>query len=388
MRGKKKANEPPPQETPPQRRRRSMPPPAEPPLDSASSDDSALPPWLRKEPPPPPPPEPSKVRRLAPPAPEQPGGIPPWLAGIEEGPKSYKIGGTELSEEYLKGGDELPDSIDSEMTYNSWMADQLESKREKDIEEEVPDLLSSITPDDSFARPEGKQTGQLPDWFLGLEELDTAEAPDWFNADEAGAPKAAASDAMPPWINDMVEEQPEPEAVDEIGSFFDSLGGGDVVEEEEAPEIDWFNHPEADEVEEDDPDNIPGVPTDDFFTQLVGGTRATPTRSAEAPPLPPAEAPRQQIELPDIDDFIEEEEEVEERGAPPAVEIPQNELDAFFDNVAAGRGTTSVDDIEDPDLEWIVPSEPVADELPDEPDFEIEDRAEAEPSDAARQKIR
>ena len=381
LRGKNKAEEPSPQQTPPPK---DTPPPVEPPEASIPEDDAALPPWLRKDAPPPPP-APSRVRRLAPPPPDQPGGIPPWLAGIEEEPKSYKIGGTELSEEYLKGGDELPDSLDSEMTYNSWMADQLESKREKDIEEEIPDLLSSITPDDSFTRPEGKQTGQLPDWFLGLEELDTTEAPDWFNADEAAAAKAASGEAMPPWINDMVDEQPEPEAVDEIGSFFDSLGSSAAVEEE-APEIDWFNHPEADDEDlpDDDPDNIPGVPTDDFFAQLVSSGRSTPTpaHTPEPPARPAAEVrppPRQEIELPDIDDideFIED--EVKPR---PEVEIPQNELDAFFDNVAAGRDASPVDEIEDPDLEWIVPSEPVVEELPEEPEIEFE----PEPPSAAQE---
>ncbi|MBI1258764.1 MAG: SH3 domain-containing protein [Chloroflexi bacterium] len=381
LRGKKKAEAPPPQQTPPPK---DVPPPVEPPEASAPDDDSALPPWLRKDAPPPPP-TPSKVRRLAPPPPEQPGGVPPWLAGMEEEPKAYKIGGTELSEEYLKGGDELPDTLDSEMTYDSWMADQLESKREKDIEEEVPDLLSSITPDDSLSRPEGKQTGQLPDWFLGLEELDEAETPDWFNADEQTT--KAAGDTMPPWINDMVEQQPEPEPIDEIGSFFDSLGSSDAVEEE-TPEIDWFNHPEVDDEDfQDDPDNIPGVPTDDFFAQLVSGNRSTPTpqtpaRAPEPPPRPPADVrppPRQEIELPDIDDldeFIEDEPE-----ARPAVEIPQNELDAFFDNVAAGRETSPVDDIEDPDLEWIVPSEPAAEALPEEPEIEFE----PEPPSAAQE---
>ncbi len=302
--------------------------PEEPPPEDAAPD---LPPWLREDAVAP------KVKRVSPPNPdEQQGELPPWLKGMAEPPKSYTVGGTELSEEYLAGGDELPDSLDSDLTYNSWMAEQVESKREKDIEEEVPDLLSSILPDEP-AEPQPKQTGQLPDWFLGLEELDTTDAPDWFSAEQT---PPAAPEQMPSWINDMVEEEPEPEEepADEIGSFFDSLGGAPPgVEEEETPEMDWFEQPSND---------LPAVPDEDFFTHLVGGSGSSTPEANSVEPPPPSPAP--QYDLPDIDDFEED------GGAQaPAVEIPQNELDAFFDDLAAGRAA-SLDDIEDPDMDWIV----------------------------------
>ncbi len=387
LRGKgKKQEEAPPQSEPltPEPPQQDVPP--------SSADSSDLPPWLRGEQPPAPATgSTSKLRRLsAQPPPEQQGELPPWLAGMEES-KSVKIGGTELSEEYLKSADELPDTLDTEMTYDSWMAQQVESKRVKDIEEEIPsDLIDLIKEDQQTETApvesgEKKATGQLPDWFLGLEELDTTEAPDWFQADD-NAPKAP-SDQTPPWINDMVEEEPAeetPPTMDDIGSFFSSIGSVEPAgeEEEEPPDLDWFSAPE-------EPEQRERLPDTGFFRQLVGKgdpeppsevpsqTKALPSiddTQPKPPPPPPAKSSpaKPQFELPDIDDF---EDEPPEHDAAPHVDIPQNELDAFFDNVAADRGippASSFDDIEDPDMEWIVPPEPEPEpepeaELPPEP---------------------
>src|SRR5262249_30968997 len=103
------------------------PPKSEPPPSSEDAGED-VPPWLREEQPP----APSKIKKVASPKPEPPGESAPWLQGLEAN-KSYKIGGTELSEEYLSKGDELPEALDSELTYDSWMAQQLESRRVKDI---------------------------------------------------------------------------------------------------------------------------------------------------------------------------------------------------------------------------------------------------------------
>ncbi|MEP7293530.1 MAG: hypothetical protein ABI835_17220, partial [Chloroflexota bacterium] len=298
--------------------------------NSGSDDASAdIPPWLREDLPPP-----SRVKRVAPPPPQEQqgeGDLPPWLAGADQPaqPKSYKIGGVELSEEYLSGGDALPETLDSEMTFDSWMADQVESNREKDIEEEVPDdLMSSIQQD--AAAP--KQTGQLPDWFLGLESLDTEEAPEWFVADD-DAPPQPAEPATPTWISDMIDEERNPAAqseaedelpsADEIGSFFTTIGSVSRQSEDETPDIDWYD-------QVDTPDEQLDTPSDDFFAQLVGKN----TASSSAPP--PYTPQSNYDSFADFDAYGEDEEPERAPAAPEpqaSVEIPQNELDAFFDNI-------------------------------------------------------
>lgn len=326
------------------------PPPSEPPSSETGTNDADVPPWLRDEVPPPP----SKVRRVAPPPDRQgTGDLPPWLAGAEEEaqPKSYKIGGTELSEEYFAAADALPETTDSGMTFDAWIAEQAEAKREKDIEEEVPDdLLDAIASEPPPPKGTGslKQTGQLPDWFLGLESLDTTEAPEWFQNEDEAAPQSAAT--VPTWMSDMMdepEEQPAEELppADEIGSFFSSLGG--MPEDEETPEIDWYDQADL-------PDDAGQTFSDDFFTNLVsGGVAEQSTTPQTTQPL-----------YDDFDDFEQN------NVAPPAqgaVEIPQNELDAFFSDLASGReapsepeaASVSMDDIEDPDLEWVADEEPV-----------------------------
>src|SRR5690349_18433625 len=105
----------------------SEPPPSEPPssAEDAGDDDENLPPWLRQSA--------SPVKRVTPPKGGGGSDAPDWLSGADvEPPKSYKIGGTELPSEYFAAGDQLPDTFDTEMTFDSWMAEQLENRREKD----------------------------------------------------------------------------------------------------------------------------------------------------------------------------------------------------------------------------------------------------------------
>ena len=361
----------------------AAPPPSDPP---ASDDEDAVPPWLREDQPldAPPPPSTSGLKRLAPrPEGDDQGDVPPWLKGLDE-PKSYSIGGTELSEEYLAGGDELADSDQTDLTFDLWLAQQTESTREKDIEEEVPDLLSAIEEDKDTPAPPA--TGQLPDWFLGLEELDTSDAPEWFSAEE----KPPASNEPPPWISDMVEESDESAeppakastgslADDDIVSFFDSLTGtpSDTPpsasaddDDEGEPDLEWLI--------EQQPLDVDDLPTDDFFTGAADAPEddATPDWFYQSGAAAPA----------DDDPFADEPDEFDEADAEPdaapAVEIPQNELDAFFDNLAADRAATHEDtsdateDIEEPDLAWFVdeeeaPAEPdPLDDIP-EPDIEV-----------------
>ncbi|MCZ2098097.1 MAG: hypothetical protein LC121_17875 [Anaerolineae bacterium] len=403
------------------------PPPSSP--DSDSQVD--LPPWLRDDFVPE-----SKVRRIAPVNPESSGGDPPWLADIPEveEPRSYKIGGTEISAEYLAGGDDLPDTLDSEMTFDAWMAEQEESKRVKDIEEEVPDLLTGISEfeGDSSGAPDSKGTGQLPDWFLGLEALDTRDAPDWFVNEDIPDAQSKPPSEIPPWISDMViedEETSKPKAPpeDEFGSLLRSIGDSEIKDkatpdawsfkaaEDDAGAIpdDFFaqltaaaperapmraappppSAAEDDEVPsfedlfaglgEPDAENdlISGEPTpiDDMFAQL--GSSAPPqlqptledteavvedffAEIGDAPPQPSPKSWETSLPsqlAPEIDAF---DEFPDDPDAPGGVEIPQIELDAFFDGVAAERTPSALDrdEIAEPDLEWFVTSEPEADE--------------------------
>ncbi len=365
---KKKSSPPPP----------AAPPPSDPPEDAANEE---IPPWLREDLPeaaPPAPPS-SGLRRLAPPPEngEDQGEVAPWLRGLDE-PKSYSIGGTELSEEYLAGGDELAASDESELTFDLWMAEQTESKREKDIEEEVPDLLSAIEEDKSTPAP--PVTGQLPDWFLGLEELDTSDAPEWFNA-EAEPPTGA--NEPPPWISDMVEESNAPAGApaDDIASFFDSLGGSPpgstppsraAADDEGEPDLNWLI--------DQPPLDVGNLPVDDFFAEVPD----TPQDDDGTPDWfyqSGAAAPSDDDSFADqLDDFAESDAEADaEAHAIPAVEIPQNELDAFFDNLAADRAAHDSNedtaDIEEPDLAWFVDETPAESEAPGddipEPDLEL-----------------
>ncbi len=383
----------------PKREPSRQPPPSDPP-ESDASDEESLPPWLREDAPPtdqPPSAEPtSGLRRLAPrPDEGDQGDVPPWLQGMDE-PKSYSIGGAELSEEYLAGGDQLADSDNSELTFDLWMAQQTKSKREKDIEEEVPDLLSAIEDDKDKAAP--PSTGQLPDWFLGLEELDTSDAPEWFNVDDKPSTGALGNEP-PPWISDMVGEAAEPpadnstKAPDDIASFFNSLAGSGATtptaasaDDEGEPDLDWLMGQQ--------PLDTGDLPVDDFFAELSNQPpeAETPDWFSQPSNSPSAADPFADdpyaadpfAEEPDDFDDVDADAPTDDRGEP-AVEIPQNELDAFFDNLAAGRAATQedTDDIEEPDLGWFIDEaaaepeaaeEAPADEFPDPEIFNEDDQ--------------
>ncbi|MDX2139887.1 MAG: SH3 domain-containing protein [Chloroflexota bacterium] len=109
--------------------------------------------------------------------------IPPWLMDADDKPKEFIKATGEFSDDFLAAGDDLPETSVGSVTYDEWRRIQQEKQRERSIEEEVPDLLNDELP--SMAFPEGTMklpdTGELPDWFLGLEELDDSQAPDWFS---------------------------------------------------------------------------------------------------------------------------------------------------------------------------------------------------------------
>lgn len=156
----------------------------------------------------------------------QPGddaALPPWLQGLDEEETERPIvKGGALSEDFLTAAETLPEALDTDLTYDEWAAIQQAAKRPRSIEEEIPDLLSDLPSESAPAETSG-DTGEVPDWFLGLEELDTSDAPDWFI--EPTPPKPAAPPAsqavemppettsasasrfdLPPWMADLADE--------------------------------------------------------------------------------------------------------------------------------------------------------------------------------------
>ncbi|MCC6614635.1 MAG: SH3 domain-containing protein [Anaerolineae bacterium] len=166
--------------------------------------DNFLPPWLRgaDEPDDKPgtrqehdPVEPAEIA-------DQPAAtddlVPPWLREQEQAPEldddfAQTMG---LPKEFLDSADTLPDTAHTDLSYDEWLRIQQEANREHSVEEEVPDLLADDTaPTSPFfsgtVKPAG--TGELPDWFLGLEELDESQAPEWFVRPEGETPPPASA---------------------------------------------------------------------------------------------------------------------------------------------------------------------------------------------------
>jgi hypothetical protein len=189
--------------------------------------------------------------------------LPPWLRD-DDSRDVYTDESGKLSAEFLAKADALPETFDINVTYDEWQALQYEKSRIKDIEEEVPDLLSDAPPD---LDPELKQTGQLPNWFLGLEELDDSDVPDWL-ADSpprttgaltplpsapVEAPKADPGD-LPPWLAGLEEpgtpppgglEALEPLEEDLFEGISKNFGAGSLMADEDSdddagmPDFSW-----------------------------------------------------------------------------------------------------------------------------------------------------
>jgi len=176
-----------------------------------SKTPSDLPDWLRDD-------EGDASKKKAPrkpsdaasdaPPPASDDDVPSWLRGADAAPArdEYVDESGSLSAAFLAKGDALPDKVDLNYTFDQWSALQKDKARPRDIEEEVPDFSADFSAD---ADPALKQTGQLPDWFLGLEEIDEGEAPEWFMDSKpkvTGAlpptppPVAAMPDDVAPWL--------------------------------------------------------------------------------------------------------------------------------------------------------------------------------------------
>jgi len=131
--------------------------------------------------------------------------MPPWLRDEEPTPEPDSFAQTMgLPKEFLDSADTLPETAHGDLSYDEWLHIQQEATREHSVEEEIPDLLSPdlLSEDTSSASPffDGTvtpaATGELPDWFLGLEELDESQAPDWFVAQGGEAsPSSSAVEA-------------------------------------------------------------------------------------------------------------------------------------------------------------------------------------------------
>ncbi|MFO7323224.1 MAG: SH3 domain-containing protein [Chloroflexota bacterium] len=247
--------------------------------------------------------------------PEEPSEVsdelPPWLAGDEtlepaepEAEAEPRLGDA-LPEDFLALADSLPATSDLEMTYDEWAAEQERLRSGPNLEEEVPDLLADIDGPVSAAGT----TGELPDWYLGLEALNESDAPDWLTDDNE--PSSAGDDEPvqePPWLEGM--DAPVEPAADDAGEFdddfFAALGlpqaNDDETEQppalgdDEEPDLSWLSDPSLEATSERLRED---AREDDFFAAIA---------SQPQEPLPPAfvqeeaESPAE----PEIPDDIDE----------------------------------------------------------------------------------
>lgn len=187
----------------------------------------------------------------------------------------------QLSADWLAKGAELPDTVESEKTFDEWMVEQAEAERVPDLEEQMPDLSGLEEPVD----PAKIDTGALPDWFLGMEELDVEDAPDWFAGERPGTGSLGDS-AIQDWLASQQPPEPEPPAPQPVAQsplgedFFASLGDETRTEEETAFGEDYFAalgtdaQPTLDDVlaalgnEQPEPPDS-GLLGEDFFAELT-----------------------------------------------------------------------------------------------------------------------
>lgn len=154
--------------------------------------------------------------------------VPDWLKGAEPAPRqpaSMLDDTGKLSDDWLASGSELPDTADSEKTFDQWMVEQAALEREPDLEELMPDLTDLGTP----AEVTPADTGALPDWFLGMEEIDRSDVPDWF-ADNRPPTGALEDSPISDWLAAQAPPPP-PEPVEPPkpagmldDSFFTAIG--------------------------------------------------------------------------------------------------------------------------------------------------------------------
>ena len=256
-----------------------------------------------------------------PPAPDEDDGeLPPWLAEErDEDAQPVVDASGKLSKDFLAKADQLVDRVESELTYDQWIALQREAGRARDIEEEIPDLLSDAAPVDPTALSD---TGQLPDWFLGLEELDTSDAPEWFTGESTpGTSTLPETEGdIPPWLAGMEEPAPRPPTKsiipDELPPLEDDpladLFGEAAPPPQDAPparrlKTDWLSGLEMDEPEElpDESAFADELPSEDWLTGI--GSRAPDQFQTMMLPERDAEPPSETFEISELPGLSEPE---------------------------------------------------------------------------------
>jgi SH3-like domain-containing protein len=181
-------------------------------------------------------------------------GLPAWLEDADEPEAESDL----LSDNWLAQGNELPESAESELSYDEWMEQQEAANRPPDLEQEIPDWMRSIQDQPgtgALSEPVDIGTGDLPSWYLGMDELDTSSAPDWFTGEDeqpqsaAPTPQSAEEtdwmslmDEIPSGDDDsfnFAAEEPQPaDAYTNLDDdFFRAMGiNVDAADEEPLPE--------------------------------------------------------------------------------------------------------------------------------------------------------
>ncbi len=230
-------------------------------------------------------------------------GLPAWLLDDDEAPAAETPAPADLSlvddtgalsKDWLKTGELLPDTTTSELTFDEWAAQQAEAERVPDIEEHLPEFgFEQAGPPDKH--PDEPGTGDLPDWFLGLDEFDTSAAPDWFT----GAAPLPAEPAPPSAADHDLDEgffdaDAGPEF--DLDTLFDTAGAGTA---------DWF----TDEQGQPAPAKQPGW-LDDLGAPETSAFQASGATETDLPALERADlsfldsAPAAAADDDDIDSML------------------------------------------------------------------------------------
>jgi hypothetical protein len=177
--------------------------------------------------------------------------VPDWLMAFDEAKPSMTESG-KLSEDWLAGAEQAPETTSADMTFDQWQQMQDSLTRPRDLEDEMPDLFSelggeTVSPDDLPA----SDTGALPSWVLGMEELDESRAPDWFSdAPDPTAPSSPTEPVPDDIFAELGLSSPETgyDFLD-MPAEDDLLAGLNLGDQGEQP--DWFanaDHPAAKDV--------------------------------------------------------------------------------------------------------------------------------------------
>lgn len=157
-----------------------------------------------------------------------------------------------ITAEWLASAGDLPEISSDNLTYTEWQEQQEAAQREPDPEEEVPEWfgnLEDIPPAAEAPAAELPTSGELPSWYLGMQELDTSDAPEWFVEDEQqpaeSAPTAeTTSVGEMDWSQWETVSEPEPEHPAESATaaaeddFFTAMGSGFTFDQPEEASAD------------------------------------------------------------------------------------------------------------------------------------------------------